>query len=116
MGRRRYRVIWARAASEDLADLVAFIAADSPINAPINARRLLQRLRDKASALDVAPERGRIVPELGKFGIRAFREIIVRPYRLVYRLAEGRVSVVAVFDGRRDLEDVLLERLVRDRP
>jgi len=112
MGRRRYRVIWARAASEDLADLVAFIAADSPIN----ARRLLQRLRDKASALDVAPERGRIVPELGKFGIRAFREIIVRPYRLVYRLAEGRVSVVAVFDGRRDLEDVLLERLVRDRP
>ena len=112
MGRRRYRVIWARAASEDLADLVAYIAADSPSN----ARRLLQRLEEKASALDVAPERGRIVPELGKFGIRAFREIIVRPYRLVYRLAEGRVSVVAVFDGRRDLEDVLLERLVRDRP
>lgn len=112
MGRRRHRVVWARAASEDLADLVAYIAADSPIN----ARRLLQRLKEKSSALDVAPERGRIVPELGKFGIRAFREIIVRPYRLVYRLAEGRVYVVAVFDGRRDLEDILLERLVRDRP
>jgi toxin ParE1/3/4 len=112
MGRRRYRVFWARAASQDLVDLVTFIAADSPIN----ARRVLQRLREKASTLDVAPEHGRIVPELGKFGIRAFRELIVKPYRLVYRLAEGRVSVVAVFDGRRDLEDVLLERLVRDRP
>ncbi|HZX40211.1 MAG TPA: hypothetical protein VFE93_00150 [Myxococcaceae bacterium] len=38
---------------------------------------------------------------------------MVRPYRLVYRIGSGAGVVLAVFDGRRDLEDVLLDRLVR---
>jgi GrpB-like predicted nucleotidyltransferase (UPF0157 family) len=36
-----------------------------------------------------------------------------RPYRIVYRISGNTVVVLAVLDGRRDLQDVLLERLVR---
>jgi toxin ParE1/3/4 len=45
--------------------------------------------------------------------MRTWRELVVRPYRLVYRVGSDAVVVLAVFDGRRDLEDVLLDRLVR---
>jgi hypothetical protein len=38
---------------------------------------------------------------------------VIRPYRLVYRVEADTVTVLALFDGRRDLEDVLLERLLR---
>jgi plasmid stabilization system protein ParE len=38
---------------------------------------------------------------------------VVRPYRLIYRVERDTVTVLAVFDGRRDLEDVLLDRLLR---
>jgi hypothetical protein len=37
----------------------------------------------------------------------------VRPYRLVYRIEGNSVNVLALFDGRRDLEDILFERMLR---
>lgn len=109
MSERRFRVHWTEQAVRDLEEIVAYVAADSPGN----ARKLLKRLESRAEALDVAPLRGRVVPELARFGIRGWRELLVKPYRIVFRVGENEVWVLAVFDGRRDLEDVLLERLVR---
>jgi plasmid stabilization system protein ParE len=102
-------VRWAEEAVQDLEEIVGYVAADSPAN----ARSLLTRLRERAASLDTAPLRGRVVPELARFGIRSWRELLVKPHRIIYRVVESEVHVLAVFDGRRDLEDVLLERLVR---
>lgn len=100
---------WAEAAARDLEELVSFIALD----AAHDAERVLQRIERRASTLESSPARGRAVPELARFGMRSWRELIVRPYRIVYRAEGDTVTVLAVFDGRRDLEDVLLERLLR---
>jgi plasmid stabilization system protein ParE len=102
-------VQWAEAAVRDLEGLVGYVAADSRINAD----RVLARLETRAAALESSPARGRIVPELSHFGMRAWRELVLRPYRIVYRIEGDTVTVLAVFDGRRDLEDLLLERLLR---
>lgn len=106
----KYRVVWAKVAARDLEEIVLFVASDSPVA----AERLLEKLRRKALSLAAGPLRARIVPELLRFGMRRWREIVVvRPYRLVYRVSGHVVVVLAVFDGRRDLDEVLLERLVR---
>jgi len=69
------------------------------------------KLRSAAVRLESLTERGRIVPELLKAGVRTYRELIVLPrYRLVYRASARAVLVVGVFDARRDLGDILLER------
>jgi plasmid stabilization system protein ParE len=102
-------VEWAEVAARDLAELLAFIAVDS---AP-DAERVLQRIERRAAALESSPRRGRVVPELARFGMRTWRELVVRPYRMIYRIEGDTVIVLAVFDGRRDLEDLLLERLTR---
>ena len=112
MPERRFAVTWAVAAVQDLEEIVAFIAADSEAN----ARRVLDRLRMRAASLEVSPARGRIVPELQRAGVTGWREALASPYRIVYRIADRRVHVVGVFDGRRDLEDLLLLRLVREGP
>jgi addiction module RelE/StbE family toxin len=109
MARRRFRVQWAEVAARDLEELVTFIAEDSPPD----AERVLRRLEQRAATLESTPARGRLVPELRRFGMRTWRELVVRPYRLVYRIEGDTVTVLAVLDGRRDLEDVLLERLLR---
>jgi toxin ParE1/3/4 len=103
------RVEWTRAAAGDLEAIATYVAVDSPEN----ARRLIGRLRRRAATLEATAERGRLVPELSRFGIRTFRELRVQPYRLIYRIEEHRVLVLALFDARRDLDEVLLERLVR---
>jgi len=59
------------------------------------------------------PTRGRIVPELKRHGVTGFRELIERPWRMIYFIKGKRVSVVSVLDGRRQLEDLLLERFLR---
>jgi plasmid stabilization system protein ParE len=109
MPRRRFRVQWAEVAARDLEEIVGFVAIDSPAN----AERLLRRIEARASALESVPERGRVVPELARFGMRTWREIVVRPYRIAYRIEGDTVTVLAAFDGRRDLGDILLERLIR---
>ena len=108
MTRRRYRVRWAEVAVRDLEEIVGYVAVDSETN----ASRVVKRIETRAAALESSPSRGRVVPELSHFGMRTWRELVVRPYRLLYRIEGDTVTVLAVFDGRRDLEDVLLERLL----
>lgn len=110
MGKRRWRVVWTEAATHDLVEIVSFVAR----KAPASARRLLLRLRSKAHSLERSPQRGRVVPELASAGTRTWRELVVKPYRIVYRIRDDIVLVGAVMDGRRDLEDLLLERLTRN--
>ncbi len=109
MAKRRYRVEWAEAAALDLAEIAAFLALDSPQT----AERALRRLESRATTLESTPARGRLVPELAHFQMRTWRELVIRPYRLVYRIDGDLVTVLAVFDGRRDLEDLVLERVLR---
>lgn len=109
MAASEYRLIWAEFAAFDLSALIGFIAQDSPIN----ARKVLARLRPKADSLASLPRRGRAVPELREFGLDHLRELIAKPYRLIYRINEDRVTGLAVLDARRHLEELLYERLLR---
>ena len=102
-------VRWTESAARALEEIVAFIGAESPGN----AARVLARLEARARGLEVLPLRGRAVPELAFVGITRWRELVDAPYRLVYRCDGPIVYVIGVFDGRRDLQDVLLERLLR---
>ena len=47
-------------------------------------------------------------------GIIQYRELIKAPWRVIYRIDGNTVYVTSVFDGRRNLEDLLLERVSRD--
>ena len=106
---REYDVIWTEEAVRDLEDIARYIARDSPSN----ARRVMNRLRDHAQRLQSLPERGRIVPELLDLGLRAWRELILRPHRILYRIAGETVIVEVVFDTRRDATALLADRLLR---
>ncbi len=108
---KTYKVFWAEAAEEDLKFIIEYIYADNPSAARDN----LKKIKTKSSDLCYFPERGRVVPELKDQGILQYRELIVHPWRVIYRIAELRVYVLAVIDSRRNVEDVLLGRLVRKK-
>ncbi len=77
------------------------------------AREVGRAILEAASRLDQNPRRGRIVPELWEHGICEYREIIVSPYRIIYRIQDEEVRIMAVLDARRNLADILLQRLLR---
>ncbi len=109
MASRRYRVMWTETAVRDLEEIVSYIARDSKQQ----ATKVLKKIRGKSATLRSIPSRGRVVPELVELGLRNWCELIVSLWRIIYRI-EGRfVFVDSVLDGRRDVEDILMQRLLR---
>ncbi|SPD75577.1 Plasmid stabilization system [uncultured Desulfobacterium sp.] len=102
----RYQVVWAAAAQNDLKQIIDYIA----IGSPGNALHILQKIKQKTSDLYAMPERGRIVPELKAQGIHIYRELIIAPWRVIYRISDTTVFVLSVIDSRRNVEDILLDR------
>ncbi len=108
---KKYAVIWASAAENDLARIIEYLAVDSPAN----ALKVLDKLKKKAANLHHSPKRGRIIPELQEYGIYQFRELIIAPWRLIYRVQMNEVYVLAVIDSRQNIEDILLKRILDDK-
>jgi plasmid stabilization system protein ParE len=108
---RIYEVTWSNIAENDLLNIIEYIADDSPSN----ALKIYKNLKQKASSLYTFPDRGRIVPELRDHGILQYRELIMPPWRILYRISEKYVYVLSVLDSRQNIEDILLNRLIRSK-
>lgn len=78
-----YKLVWSPAARDDLHDIVVFIARDNPNRAMSFGYELIS----ETDRLQEFPELGRIVPE---YRDGNSHEIIVRPYRIVYRVDHER--------------------------
>ena len=107
----KHQVVWAQAAENDLKEIIGFISVESTGN----ALKILKKIKEKASSLYTLPERGRVVPELQDQGISQYRELTIPPWRLIYRIAEHEIYVLYVIDSRRNVEDVLLKRLIQKK-
>ena len=106
--RRKYFVEWTATAEYDLNAILEFIAYDSPDQ----AMRILGKLQKHVFNLSIFPERDRVVLELKDQGIILYREMIISPWRVIYKISERTVYVLAVLDTRRNLEDILFDRFV----
>lgn len=108
---KKYEVLWAKTAEEELTSIIQYIHSENPLAAKDN----LKKIKNKTSNHDSLPHRGRIVPELREQGILQYRELIISPWRIVYRISESNVYVLSVIDSRQNIEDILLNRLVREK-
>ncbi len=107
---KAHRIRWAPVAFRDLDEIIDYIAAQDGTDAAVKA---YLKLRKRAGALATHPARCRIVPELRSVGVTEYRELIVSPYRVLFRIVEAEVRIVGVLDGRRDLEETLVRRAMR---
>jgi toxin ParE1/3/4 len=106
----KYDVIFDQDAGDDLFDIYAFVAISDSVE---KADRLFAALRQTCLKLRKLPLRGNILTELSEIGVVEFRELHYKPYRIIYSLESRTVSVHCVLDGRRDVQDILQERLLR---
>ena len=98
-------------AKQDLLSLHSYVVLNDSRE---KADNLLDEIQARCSKLKRMPLRGREVPELERIGIaHEFRELISGPYRIIYRVTKSEVFVHCILDGRRDLQDLLEERLLR---
>ena len=74
---------------------------------------VLRRFEEQFKSLSESPDRGAYPKELAMLGIREYREVFFKPYRIIYRVAGDRVYILLIADGRRDMQTLLERRLLR---
>jgi len=104
-----FAVLLTADAASDLEDLYQHIAVH---DAPGKADHVLTNIEKVFGSLSESPERGVYPKELLVLGIRDYREIFFKPYRVIYRVAGDVVHVLLIADGRRDMQTLLQRRLL----
>lgn len=105
---KTFEVVWTKTAETDLVKILEHIALDSLENALL----ILQKIKTDVSKLYQSLESCRIVPELSAQGITLYRDMIVNPWRIMYRIQNSKVYVLSVLDSRQNVEDMLLRRFI----
>ena len=100
-------IVWTEPALDDLEKIAEYIALDKLSAAQV----LVQKVITRVDTLSQSPNSGRKVPELSP---SKYKEVIVGPCRVFYRVSEGTVYILHVMRVERELRKYLLED--RDPP
>ncbi|MGB1263891.1 MAG: type II toxin-antitoxin system RelE/ParE family toxin [Cognaticolwellia sp.] len=94
-------IIWTAPALSDLNEIAEYIAVS---NLPA-AKKLTQKIFDKITRLESHPESGRTPFELKNLN---YRELIVNPCRIFYKIDNDHVYILHVMRQERDLRKFVL--------
>ena len=104
----KHQVLVVAEAEEDIFDVYRYVLrADGRDRADY----VLRKLQETCQSLALMPRRGHSPPELEHVGVRGYREIHFRPYRIIYQIERRRVFIHCVLDGRRAVQEILERRL-----
>lgn len=104
-----FAVLMTSDAARDLNELYDYVAVH---DSPRKADHVLEQIEKVFSTLSEFPNRGAFPKELLQLGIREYREIFFKPYRVIYRVLNRKVYVLLIVDGRRDMQFLLQRRLL----
>jgi toxin ParE1/3/4 len=104
-----FAVLLTNDAARDLDENYDYIALH---DSPQKADYVLEQIETVFSGLSEFPERGVYPKELLALGIREYREIFFKPYRIIYRVMDKIVYILLIVDGRRDMQSLLQRRLL----
>ena len=107
---RKYKVLIDPQAKQDLKEIFIYVATNDSIS---SANKLLGSLEKTCYKLEEFPERGHIPQELRLTGIKRYLEILYKPYRIIYEIENNQIYIHCVLDGRRNIQEILSERLLR---
>ncbi len=106
----KYSVLLTDGAEQDLESIVDHI---EEYDSPANADYVLDQVTKVAASLASFPQRGSYPKELLGLGIKDYRQVFFKPYRMIYRVLGQTVVIYLIADGRRDMQSLLARRLLR---
>jgi len=95
------QIIWTEPALENLDDIAEYIAVSNPHA----AKQLVQKVFQKVERLEQFPDSGRVPIEISTLN---YRELIVNPCRVFYKVEHESVYILHVLRQERDLRKYLL--------
>jgi addiction module RelE/StbE family toxin len=97
-------------AENDLNEIVEYISQ----NNPQTALKILEKIQNKIKTLDHFPYRGGYVPELLEKNIKEYRQLLETPWKIIYKVENEQVTILTIIDSRRNLQDILIKKLIKE--
>ena len=110
------KVVITRDARHDILDIIEYTRTHF---GNTQAKKLKTILAEAVESLREQPLKGAFVPELAEFGNTEYRQLIRKPFRLIYFVQTGKkqssatVVILLCADGRRNMSTLLKQRLFR---
>ena len=92
-----HELIWSEEALEDIDSIATYIEKDSSVY----AKAVVSKVFEKVEMLKDFSQMGRIVPELNQDNLR---ELFIYSYRLIYKISNNTILIIAVIHGKRLIE------------
>lgn len=113
----RFAVLLTEGAARDIEEIYRYISdtdtdTDPGPDRAGNAGNVLDQLLKVVHSLSRFPERGTFPRELIELGIKEYRQVLFKPYRVIYRMMGNQLFIYLIIDGRRDLQSALARRLL----
>jgi len=104
-----YEVRIPNSVKRDIEEIIEYYFDDRPEY----AKKIFELFFERINSLKSFPNKGRIVPELLEYNINEYREILESYWRIIYRIDNDMVEIFTVIDARRNVQDLLVEKLKR---
>ena len=105
------QVVWTETALNEMDAIAEYIALDN-VQA---AQKLVQRAFEKVDRLESFPESGKKPLELDALNNHNYRELVVNPLRIIYKIESGSVYILHVMRQERQLKNYLFNEQGRDQ-
>ncbi len=107
---KKYQVEVIEDAWNDIYDISQYVLGSDSV---AKAEQLIDKIENLCFSLENIPERGHIAHELERLQISDYREIHYKSYRILYQIINNCVYIHRVLDGGRDIEQLLIKRLLQ---
>ncbi|MCP4297197.1 MAG: type II toxin-antitoxin system RelE/ParE family toxin [Proteobacteria bacterium] len=104
-----YDIHFTEHAIGDLEDIYDYIYLN---DVPGKADLVVDKIELAINELSEFPNRGVHPGELIEVGIKEFREVFFKPYRIIYRITGNSIYIMLIIDGRRNMQTLLYRRLI----
>ena len=106
----KFKIFILTEAEEDIFEIYRYISTNDSFS---HAEYVFEKIKNVCQSLSELPKRGHVPPELEWIGVTIYREIHFKPYRIIYEINNNNVFIHCILDGRRDIQDLLVKRLLR---
>ncbi|WP_304224776.1 type II toxin-antitoxin system RelE/ParE family toxin [Gracilinema caldarium] len=104
-----YTVHIPNSVKKDIEEIIEYYLLEKPDY----AKKIFELITTRLHSLKYFPQKSRIVSELLEYNINDYRELIESYWRIIYRIENNHVEVFTVIDSRRNVQDLLVEKLKR---
>jgi len=104
----KFNLKWTSPALDDLDEIIEYISKTNITY----AIKIMDKIYEQVNKLDMNPEICRIVPELEKYGYLIYRQLVIDYWKIIFKIEGNIVYIMLVIDGRRNLEDIILKKIL----